>query len=302
MAPTLAQLRMLVEIVRCGSFGGAAAELGVSQSSLSEGIRALERATGQVLLKRSRVGVSLTPAGERGLEHARRAVQAGQDFAQAVSEVNVLSGRLKIVAVRSAATYLLPPVMASFLQAHPRVDLQVVDTEIEAEPGAALLARGQADIAVFLQPPPELMPSPLPVPLLSWPYHTDEFVAVLRRRGQRGPLQWAELDGTLILNNAGFTTNLLVTRHLAACGVAEPRIQWMREDSVVLAMVQHGLGFTILPRLATLPLPAGLSALPLPSPLYRTLTVNVLPQRAGLPVIAAFLRVLQEQRSAAGVE
>lgn len=293
MSPTLTQLRMFVEIVQFGSFSAAAAELGVSQSTLSEGIRTLERTTGQVLLKRSRVGVSLTPAGERTIEHARTAVQATQDFLHAASDVQVLRGRLRIVAVRSAATHLLPPVIAAFLKQHPRVDVQVIDTELEAEPGAEVLQRGQADIAVFLQPPPEMTAGPLPVPLLSFPYYTDEFVAVLQRKGRRGPLRWAELQGTLLLNIAGFMTNQLLQRHLAANGVPDLRVQLMREDSVVLAMVQHGLGFTILPGLATLPLPAGLEALPLPHPLYRTLTVNVLPQRASLPVIAAFLAALK---------
>src|SRR3954454_5889861 len=74
----LRALRALVAIADGGSFSGAAAPLGYSQSAISHLIAALERAVGASLLNRpgERGAVSLTPAGQAAYAHARRALAA----------------------------------------------------------------------------------------------------------------------------------------------------------------------------------------------------------------------------------
>lgn len=64
------------------------------------------------------------------------------------------------------------------------------------------------------------------------------------------------------------------------------------QDSVTLSTVRHGLGITLMPRLALSPVPAGLVTLPLPEPLTRSLVLAALPHRAGLPLIRAFTSAL----------
>lgn len=108
--PTLTQLKFFLAVMDAGSFSAAAAELGVSQSSLSESLKALEKTVDQALLRRSRQGIGLTPAGQRTLSHARATVSAAQDFMLAARSGQNLSGTLKIVTVRSAATHLLPSI------------------------------------------------------------------------------------------------------------------------------------------------------------------------------------------------
>lgn len=66
------------------------------------------------------------------------------------------------------------------------------------------------------------------------------------------------------------------------------------QDSVILSMVRHGLGITLMPRLALLPVPDGLVLLPLPGALTRPLSVATLPHRANLPLIRAFTAALVE--------
>ncbi|GAA5504508.1 putative hydrogen peroxide-inducible genes activator [Deinococcus xinjiangensis] len=94
--PTLAQLRALIAVAEAGGFGEAAAELGVSQSSLSEAVGKLEDLLSRPLLRRTPSGTTPTPAGERVLGHARAAVQAAGDVLLAAQESDSLSGTLKI--------------------------------------------------------------------------------------------------------------------------------------------------------------------------------------------------------------
>ncbi|SDS99340.1 LysR family transcriptional regulator [Actinoplanes derwentensis] len=72
MDPQPRQLRALVAVVDAGTFTGAAAELGVSQASVSRAIAALEATMGVRLLQRTTRHVALTATGRQVLEGARR--------------------------------------------------------------------------------------------------------------------------------------------------------------------------------------------------------------------------------------
>src|SRR5215475_9682534 len=82
--PTLRQLQFLTALRAEGSFVAAAEAVGVTQPTLSAGIKELEAALGAVLVERGRAGAVLTPAGE---EAARRAAQALGDVAELVHAV-----------------------------------------------------------------------------------------------------------------------------------------------------------------------------------------------------------------------
>ena len=72
---TLQQLRYLIAIAECGSFGAAARELYVSQSSLSVAVKDLERETGVTVFTRSSKGIALTQEGTELLGYARQVVE-----------------------------------------------------------------------------------------------------------------------------------------------------------------------------------------------------------------------------------
>ncbi|MER7210192.1 LysR family transcriptional regulator [Streptosporangium sp. NPDC000239] len=80
MEVTLPAVRAFVAVVREGSFGGAAARLGVSQPTVSAAVRRLETAVGRPLLVRDRDGVRPTELGHRLLAHAVAVVSAADDF------------------------------------------------------------------------------------------------------------------------------------------------------------------------------------------------------------------------------
>ena len=78
----LRHLRSLVSVIDTGTFTDAGIELGVSQTAVSRNIAALESALGVRLLHRTTRSVELTPAGERVLRQARRAMAVVADLRQ----------------------------------------------------------------------------------------------------------------------------------------------------------------------------------------------------------------------------
>lgn len=289
--PTLAQLRLFVAVADAGSFSEAAAELGMSQSSLSESVAALERALGHRLLRRSRAGVALTDAGWRAIEHARGALLAVGDLHLALAPDQALSGTLSVAAFRSLGMHLLAPTLAALRRAHPALQVRVLDAESDGHGGERLVQSGQADAGLIELPSAE--------PLLTWPLLQDEY-QVVAPAGRGGPAPgWAELaSAPLILPPADNTCHRRTRSWFAAHGVAVQNVSEVEEDAVILKMVEHGLGLTIMPRLAVEPLPAGLRALPLPEVLVRPLGVAVRPGRASLPHIAAFVSAIRVQAAA----
>lgn len=108
------------------SFRAAAAELGVSPSALSQTIKALEARLGVSLFHRTTRSVGLTEAGERFLERARPAMEGFRealDAARSLSERP--SGLLRINASRGVIASLIGPVLPSFFDAYPEVEVEI---------------------------------------------------------------------------------------------------------------------------------------------------------------------------------
>ncbi|WP_051935433.1 LysR family transcriptional regulator [Deinococcus sp. YIM 77859] len=278
--PSLAQLRALVAVVEAGGFGEAAAELGVSQSSLSEAVARLEALAGRPLLRRTPAGTVPTEAGARVLAHARRAVQAAADVLLAAQEEASLCGTLRVTSLRSTATHLLPPALASFRARHPGVTVTVLDSEASGG-GIQAVRAGRVDVGLIVsEAAADLRLLPLP---------PDEYLFVAPAARGESPVTWGELAAQpLILPPQRDPCYQRVRAYLAARGVPLTQVMEVEQDSVTLSMVGHGLGITVMPRLALLPLPPGLVALPLPEPLTRPLALAVLPHRAALPLLRAF--------------
>src|SRR5262245_25370259 len=107
--PTLRQLQFLSALKAEGSFVAAADAVGVTQPTLSAGIKELENALGAVLVERGRTGAVLTPAGE---EAARRAAQTLGDVEELVRAVQSagrpFAGTFRLGAIPTIAPFLLP--------------------------------------------------------------------------------------------------------------------------------------------------------------------------------------------------
>ena len=151
---SLRRLEILVAVAEAGGFAAAAARLGIAQPSVSAHVRALEEATGLVLVERRR-GRSgrLSAAGEAFLEHARAVLGQAEQMGAAVRERRQAARAQVVLACqRMVANYVLPATLATFARDHERVQL-VIRTLGQAEVMDQVLG-GAADLGCFLSNAP----------------------------------------------------------------------------------------------------------------------------------------------------
>jgi DNA-binding transcriptional LysR family regulator len=112
------------------NFRKAAAELGVTPSAISQAVRTLEARVGAVLFIRTTRSVGLTEAGERFLSRARPAFEELVAASEVARELGQRpAGRLRLSVPRAAVPILLEPLVASFCQAYPEVEVEIAASE-----------------------------------------------------------------------------------------------------------------------------------------------------------------------------
>src|SRR6202161_459510 len=172
-------LEAFLSVARHRSFRKAAAELGVTPSAMSQAVRALEARIGAALFIRTTRSVGLSEAGERFHARARPAFEelvAASEVARDLGQRP--AGLLRLTVPRAVVPILLEPLIASFCQAYPEVEVEIAASadlvDIAAEGFDAGIRLGQfieADmVAVRLTPP-------FPFVVVSSPEY-------LRRRGR----------------------------------------------------------------------------------------------------------------------
>ncbi|MEU9112290.1 transcriptional regulator CynR [Streptomyces sp. NPDC048483] len=122
----LRHLRYLLAVAEHGSFTRAAEDLRISQPTLSQQIKQLERGVGVQLLDRTGRAVRLTDAGETYVHYARRALRDLAAAERAVADVQDLSrGSLRLAVTPTFTAYLVGPLIAELHSRHPGVTLDV---------------------------------------------------------------------------------------------------------------------------------------------------------------------------------
>lgn len=147
----LRELKTFVAVARHGTFAAAGLHVGLTQSAVSAQIRVLEQALGQRLFDRSGRSAALNAAGRHALPLAEQMLAL---YAQMARPTGELRGELRVGAIASVQTGLLPQALPRFRQQAPGVELKLV-------PGVSLdlLSRvdaGELDLALLIRPPFEL--------------------------------------------------------------------------------------------------------------------------------------------------
>ncbi len=120
-----ADLRVLEAVARHGSMNRAAAELHMVQSNVTARIRVLEDEIGTALFERSNRGVVLTASGQRLLPYAARLAALLREASDAARDDGTPQGSLRIGSLETTAALRLPPILAAYTQAYPKVGLAV---------------------------------------------------------------------------------------------------------------------------------------------------------------------------------
>jgi len=237
----LDSLQHLLFIIEEGSFTAAARRAHLTQPALSASIRRLEEAMGARLLRRHARGASATAAGEALLPHARAALASVAAGRRAVAEVEGLAaGQVRIGCGATAATWLLPPVLTAFHQAHPRIALRV--REMPTPAIRAAVVAGELDLGIALDRESD-------DGLVSEVWRVDPLVLVATP-ALAASLRWQ--DGRLapgtpaVAFTVGTALRGLLDRHLPDVEVAME----LASIASVLGHLRAGLGVALLSRVA----------------------------------------------------
>ena len=152
-------LRYVDQVAKSGSVQGAAKELHVAASAVHRQVLQLEDELGVALFERLPRGMRLTSAGDAVVTLARRWRHDERRLVEDIRQMQgVFQGRVRVVAMDSHATSVLPALVARLGEAHPRISLEIEIASTD-EAVAALVA-GQAEVVAGfnLHPRRELLP------------------------------------------------------------------------------------------------------------------------------------------------
>jgi LysR family hydrogen peroxide-inducible transcriptional activator len=244
--PTLRQLQFLTALRAQGSFVAAAQAVGVTQPTLSAGIKELETALGATLVERGRNGAMLTPAGEEAAERAAQALNEVEDLVRAVHAAGKpFSGGFRLGAIPTIAPFLLPRALPVLKRKYPELRLKLRE-DLTARLIDALRAR-TLDAAVIALPYTAQG-------IATTTVAEDEFLFLapeghpLTKRNDLSPehLKHEDVllldDGHCLRDHALSVCNLAPGRNTADAGATSLH--------TLVQMVSGGMGVTLLPKLA----------------------------------------------------
>jgi LysR family hydrogen peroxide-inducible transcriptional activator len=248
--PTVAGLRAFVAVAEKQHFSSAATTLGVSQSTLSQALAALETGLGVQLVERSTRRVFLTTEGRQLLPHALAVVEAVDAFtAAAAGAADPLQAGMRLGLIPTVAPYVLPTLLAGLAERLPSLTLRVIEDQTERL--LALLREGALDAALIALPASEV-PA---VGVTAIPIYEEDFVLALPPghplSGKRRVPTTALAELPLLLLDEG---HCLRDQALDVCHTAGVRAELANTRAASLATavqcVSGGLGVTLIPQSA----------------------------------------------------
>ena len=238
----LDKYEVLVAVVEQGSLTLAASSLGCTQSAVSHSLDSLEKELGFPLLKRGRGGVRLTAEGEKLMPAVRGLLASAEQLQQTASAIRGLdTGTVRIGAFTSVAVHWLPGVLKMFQADYPKVDFKLLNGDYHDV--EQWLENGSVDIG-FVN-----VPCALDCECVT--LMEDRLLAILPLGSRfasypKFPLVECETEPFISLLES---SDHDARRALEAAGV-QPNVRfYTKDDYAILAMVEQGLGMSIMPEL-----------------------------------------------------
>ncbi len=285
MENSLLKYLAFVKTIESGSFTAAAESMNYAQSSVSKMIADLEKEWGMALLERSKSGVCLTASGEQILPFIRKLLHEYGNLEGQLQRMKGLeTGLVRIGTFASVAINILPDIFARMKEDYPGIEYELLlgdYKEIEA-----WLGEGRVDCG--------FLPLPAASGLESLELIRDEYKMVLPQGhplAEKEAVEIEELNGIpfLLLEHGGKTeVSDLLERHRAKPDIAFTT--W--EDFAIMAMVEKGLGVSILPDMILQRIPYRLEIRPLKVPYYRTIGLVFKDKKNLTPAVEKFVEYI----------
>jgi DNA-binding transcriptional LysR family regulator len=236
----LRELKTFVMVARHGTFAAAGQQVGLTQSAVSAQMRVLEQSLGVRLFDRSGRNAVLNAAGRHALPLAEQMLALYTQMALPTSAAE-WQGELRVGAIATLQTGLLPEALPRFRAAAPRVELKLV-------PGVSLnllsqVDAGELDLALLIKPPFELPKELLLVSLAREPF---VLIAPLETDGD-DPLRLLSEQPFVRYDRRSFGGRR-VSQFLREQRLNVREALELDELEAIVRMVECGLGVALIPR------------------------------------------------------
>jgi DNA-binding transcriptional LysR family regulator len=237
-------LRTFCDLVETGSFSKAAARSFISQSAVSQQLKALETRYNRPLLERGpRRGLALTAAGRELYAECRELLDRFRQLEERLRQPpGAIAGTVRLATVYSVGLHELPPYVTRFMKAHPRVKVHVEYSRTDKACDACL--QNTVDFGIVAFP---LRRSNLAV----IPWHQEKLVLVCapgHRLARRRKVRLAELTGEpFIAFERDIPTRKTIDRILRAHRVAVETVMEFDNVETIKRSVEVGSGLSVLP-------------------------------------------------------
>lgn len=255
-----------IKIIETGSFTKAAEELGYTQSAISQMVNTLEKELSTTLILRSRKGVTLTPDGKEFLPYIKNIYNSHQELIEKHNEMQGLqSGLIRIGTFSSVSCHWLPELIKEFKEQYPAVKFELHQGEYTNI--SNWIKEGSVDFG-FVNP--TAAPDLTTVQLTE-----DEMLAVLPDSHPLAAQRYVTLQELtkapfILLDEGKLNESLTIFKQ----NNAEPNIQFqVHDDYSIMAMVEQGLGISILPKLVLHRSPYHIVTKPIMPTVMRTISL-----------------------------
>lgn len=236
------KFEVFIKVAELGSLTRAAEALGCTQSNVTHVINSLEDEFGFPLFARGRGGAKLTPDGQRVLPAVRAVVSSTERLNQTVASVRGLdAGIVRIGAFTSVAVHWLPGMIKAFSKDYPNIEFGLSNGDYHDV--EQWLSEGSVDLGFVT------LPTSLDcrcIPLLE-----DRLLLVVpkgHRLAGRTACPLSELEGESFISLLE-NSDQDMRKVLAQAGV-HPNVRYVtKDDYAIIAMVENGLGISIMPEL-----------------------------------------------------
>lgn len=278
--------QILAAVAETKTYYRAAEQLNITPSAVSHAIAQLEQDLGFQLFIRNRNGSTLTPNGQQILPYVLETLNAERRLLQEVDNINgLLRGTLRLGAFSSASVRWLPSILRQFRKYYPDIDVQLIQGSLNDV--AEWLHQGKLDIGFTALPVDQQL---VTYPLISDPLYTiapKDFKPQNTKFVTDIDLQ----DKTFILQESDYDRATKAT--LDQYHITANSLRYTIDDPSIIAMVESGLGFGILPALSLTSFPdyhSKVNVYAFDQDVFRTLVVATPKTQASSPVVKAMLK------------
>jgi DNA-binding transcriptional LysR family regulator len=280
------KFKVLMKVVELGSLTKAAEAMGFTQSGVSHMINSLEDEFGFTLLIRSRSGTKLTTNGEEIVKTIREILKWNEHLDQKVASIHGIElGTIHIGTFTSVAVHWLPSIIKDFQQDYPHIEIRLAEgdyREIED-----WIAEGRIDCGFLSLPTWDVFDA--------MPLHQDPMLVLLPMEhplSSQASIRLSQIENEpFIMPSKGSDDD--VNRVLERAST-KPDIKYtVGDDYAIMAMVEKGLGISILPELVLRGQRRNIRLVELQEPYFRSLGIAVSSMREMSPATKRFLNYVK---------